>query len=228
MKNFTSLILMFASSSVLAGTVVIPNTFVSGTAAVASDVNDNFSAVAGGVNDNAANITINENNVSVNSSDINDNAIAIAALQTPSAQKSFRIVDVDDTDRGTLLSHHLHYIKLITDKGYIQTINLDGSLYIELDFGLSYTASDCTGIAYTQHVNGILFTNESSLYYTAMDAVPASIAINSTYSKDMFTGIYTCSTNSFTGDYYVANLNDFSITGATSAIGKNPFITVYK
>ncbi|MFQ5470849.1 MAG: hypothetical protein ACE5EH_11170, partial [Gammaproteobacteria bacterium] len=66
------------SSTGWAGSVTIPNTFVSGTKAVAADVNANFSAVGTAVNGNATDITTNAGNIATNTGNIATNTGNIA------------------------------------------------------------------------------------------------------------------------------------------------------
>ena len=68
MKNILtyliSVVFVSVTSPAWAGSVTVPNTFVSGTPAKASEVNDNFSAVKSAVNDNDGRITTNTTNIS--------------------------------------------------------------------------------------------------------------------------------------------------------------------
>ena len=81
MMKFTTLIgtitfLFLVSGSGWAGSLTVPNTFVSGTKAVAADVNANFNAVSTAVNDNDSRITTNTANISANTSAISGKAAA--------------------------------------------------------------------------------------------------------------------------------------------------------
>ena len=103
-KISTLLLTSLWVSKLLAGSVTIPNTFVSGTAASASEVNANFSAIKAEVDDNDNRITTNAGDISANAGDISANAANIAANTNAISSIGGVGVFVNGARVGSLLS----------------------------------------------------------------------------------------------------------------------------
>ena len=83
-----------ASTSLMAGSVTIPNSFTANTTAKASEVNANFSAVKTAVDGNAGDIATNKNDIADNANDIATNK---ADITTNANNIAGTITDINAT-----------------------------------------------------------------------------------------------------------------------------------
>ena len=178
----------------LAGTVTIPNTFVSGQIARASSINNNFNAIAEAVDDNANNITDNTNNI---------------------AAKRIGIVkDSNGSIIGTLLGiDSFGTLTLISSKGYMFRVNQDGNLYWRPS-SIEYDSADCAGNPYIDTVQSVDWDGVNYLY---VQKGTATTYIN-TFSYKYSIGS-TCN-NYGTSNFhykYLAKPNDPGVTGVNNS-----------
>lgn len=228
-KNIISTSVLLAASlwasQLLAGSVTIPNTFVSGAAASASEVNANFSAIKDEVDDNDSRTTTNAGDISENSANIAANTNAIGGIGGIG-------VLVDGVRVGSLLQYPNYigstFTTLLSSNYVVVLSGLGEGPYPQSNGGVGheivYLAGGCTGPAYvkgdsveasTSFGMGQIYANQGlsplTYYYIPTGATTETLTYN---SKDAGFG---CVTESATVDLYETFPNDSNVTGVTGA-----------
>ena len=142
--------LMTAGSMALAGSVMIPHQFEGGKKAMASEVNANFDAVKNAVNDNDDRVTVNEGNISLNRSAIDNNVRRIYAQENNITALIGKITlqDRNITANVAAIANKQARVSGTCSVGSsIRSIDAHGDVVCEVDNDTRYTAG--TGLKKT-------------------------------------------------------------------------------
>lgn len=150
-KNFLKFSILIAislwGSQLMAGSVTVPNTFVSGANASASEVNANFDAIKTAVDDNDTRITKNANDINANSANITAITNAISSIGRVG-------VFVNGVRVGSLLNFPGSLspdFSVLLPTDYVTRVKLDGTgLSNASSIDTLFTTSNCTDQAYAQ------------------------------------------------------------------------------
>lgn len=228
-KNILKISILIATSlwasQLLAGSVTIPNTFVSGAAASASEVNANFSAIKAEVDDNDSRITTNAGDINANAANIAANTNAIGSIGGIG-------VLVDGVRVGSLLQYPNYigstFSVLLSSNYVVMLSGIGEGPYPQSNGGVSheivYLTVGCTGQAYvkgdsveasTSFGMGQIYANQGlsplTYYYIPTGTTTETLTYN---SKDAGFG---CVPESATVELYETFLNDSNVTGVTGA-----------
>jgi hypothetical protein len=145
--------LFFGATSVYAGQVTLPHTFVSGTAASAAEVNANFNAIKTSVDDNDGRITSNVGDIRANAANIAANTNAISSIGGIG-------VFVDGARVGSLLNLPPSAVVINADflillqSNYLARVKLDGTGLSRGNYFMApyFVSNNCTGQSYVEAI----------------------------------------------------------------------------